>query len=61
MTWLLEFSNRSASRSGLQRPMSMITSQWDSNATELELKEEGESDYYIQVNVLNVLRCTKGN
>lgn len=39
----------------------MITSQWDSNATELELKEEGENDYYIQVNVLNVLRYTKGN
>ena len=39
----------------------MISSQWYSNATELELKEEGERDYCMQVNVLNVLTCTKGN
>jgi len=39
----------------------MISSQRYSNATEVELKEEGERDYYMQVSVLNVLRCTKGN
>ena len=42
---------------GCKGPVSMIPSQWDGNATKLEFKEEEESDYSIQV---NVLRCTKG-